>query len=729
VVANFPININPLSELLEKRHLTASEGTLMGLVITSPEGSYNDLGYTPYRPGIKHLEKLPYFDLAGAPIIDPKLGREFVRYRIERPEGWVAPANPDLDFNGKPKKPPKYLSPKGSSIFVYVPRTDAFPWEQIAADPTVPVMITEGEFKSYAVCKAGFPCLGLQGVQCFGKNADPFPAPFDQFEHLKRHYYIVFDADKESTEDEPLKREVHQAATRLATKLGIAGATIEMLRIARTDTFKKAREKDLDCKMGVDDFLEAGGTLDELMATHAPIAECEDMIALRSKYVFYTGTKPHIINVFNGNHYLCSSFVKELEAPRVRMNTRKNGTLEKIKVAQEFIDSRDRPEVDTKVFWPSEPPGYDAEARTYNEWTGFGTEPLIVEADEDKAFYNLVVGEFKKFIKGLFEEHDEYHLKWAGHMIQCPGEKTSIAMLIASVHNGIGKSLLGEIYRGVIGERHSVALEMDRTVAKFNILLGKKLFLQMDEADGRFSGNESKIKDLISSDKFPVEPKGIDTYMVDNFVRVLMTSNSSAPIRLDAENRRFFVAGPTMTSRYAKETWQPWVNSIAKLLKSPKGLRAIHLFLSKIDLSGWDPMARVLVTPQMEEMVNASRTKSSTVMDSIYEAFLQDDDGILFVTGEIRAKDAKLWTDVIERVRIEGGATMLYDGSYQGKKVKGTILDRDGKLPSKQNTQKKWILDSGSGFTGEHAFKAGVKTSHIYDACRDNALPDRSKKY
>lgn len=705
----------------------------MGLAITSPDGANGDLGYTPYRPGIKHLEKLPYFGLDGAPLIDPKLGREFVRYRIERPEGYVPPANPELDFNGKPKKPPKYLSPKGSSIFVYVPRTDLFPWEQIAADPTVDVMITEGEFKSYAVCKAGFPCLGLQGVQCFGKNADPFPAPFDQFEHLKRHYYIVFDADRESTEDEPLKREVHQAATRLATKLGIAGATIEMLRIARTDTFKKARQADIDCKMGVDDFLEAGGTLDELMATHAPIAECEDMIALRSKYVFYTGTKPHIINVANGNHYLCSSFVKELEAPRIRMNTRKNGTLEKVKVAQEFIDSRDRPEVDTKVFWPSQPSGYDAEERTYNEWTGFGTEPMVVEADEDKEFYNLVTGEFKKFIKGLFEDYDEYHLKWAGHMVQCPGEKTSIAMLIASVHNGIGKSLLGEIYRGVIGERHSVALEMDRTVAKFNALLGKKLFLQMDEADGRFSGNESKIKDLITADKYPVEPKGIDTYMVDNFVRVLMTSNSSAPIRLDAENRRFFVAGPTMTSVYARDTWQPWVNSVAKLFKSPKGLRAIHLFLSKIDLTGWDPMARVLVTPQMERMVTASSTKAATIIESLREAFDQDDDGLWLITTETRDKDAKLWIDFTEVVNIGGGYNFKYEGYHQGKKLRGTILDRDGKLPRKQNSQKRWVLEAGSGFSGEQAFKIGVKTRIAYDRCRDNALPDkntdRSLKY
>jgi hypothetical protein len=722
---SFPTNINPLSALLERRHLTAAEGALMGLEISRPEAAERDLKFF-FRGPVKHLEKLPYHDLDGAPLIDPKLGSPFVRYRIERPEGYQPPINPDIGANGKPVKSAKYLSPKGSSIFVYAPRVDGFNWPIIAADTHIPIIITEGEFKAYAVCKTGNPCLGLMGVQCFGKTSDPFPAPFDQFEHLKREYYIVFDADKESDRTNTLKVEVAQAAIRLGTKLGMAGGQVYMLHIAASETFRKAREKDPDCKMGIDDYLEAGGTIDALIADATLAESCQDMVQLRAKYAFYTGTKPHIINVLNGYYYTCSSFIKELEVNRIRLVPIKGG-FKSISVADEFMKSRDRPEVDKKVFWPDEAPGYDAEGRTFNEWTGFGTEPMAILTEEDRSFYNAVVGDFKKLVKGIFEEYDEYHYQWAGHMIQRPGEKTSIAMLVASVHNGIGKSLLGEIYRGVIGIAHSVALEMDRTVAQFNKQLGAKILLQIDEADGRFDGNESKLKDLITSDTTPIELKGIDIYMVDNFVRLFLTSNSSAPIRLDAENRRFFVCGPTMTSVYAKETWQPWVNSVAKRLKSTAGLRAIHLFLSKVDLSGWDPMARVLETPQMLNMVGASRSKNNTVLDGMYEDFQESPTGLWLITPALKGQAVKLLSDLVDLVKIGGGNTMAYDGTYKGTKLRGTILDRDRKLPRKKNSQSAFILDSCSGFSSDDAFKASVDANRSYQAWKDTALPGSTK--
>lgn len=718
---SFPTNINPLSTLLERRHLTAAEGALMGLVITNVKDSSGDLGYVPGGQ-IKHLEKLPYHDLDGAPIIDPKLNIPFVRYRIERPEGYIPPVSRDLGSDGKPVKPAKYLSPKASSLFVYVPRVDGFNWTNIAANVTVPVIITEGEFKSYSVCKTGNPCLGLMGVQCFGKTPDPFPAPFDQFEHLKREYYIVFDADKEADYENTLKKEVAQAALRLGTKLTLAGGEVFLLHIARTETFRKGREKDPDAKMGIDDFLDAGGTMEEIMSTATAAVSCQDMAELRAKYAYYTGQSPHIINVLNGNIYKVSVFVNELEAPRIRLVPTKSG-FKKVSVAEEFKEARDRPEVDRKVFWPNEPSGYDAEGRTYNEWTGFSAVPWSGNREE----YNEMVAVWQKFIGGLFPNYGDYFQKWLAHMVQCPGEKTNIAVILASVHNGVGKSLLGEIIRGIVGPTHSIALELDRSMAKFNAQLGKKLFLQMDEADGRFSGHESKLKDLVSADTMVIEPKGFDAYTVDNFLRIFLTSNSSAPIRLDAENRRFFVCGPTMTSVYAKTEWQPWVDSIAKRMKSSRWLQMLHWYLSKVDLTGWDPTARVIVTPQMEEMVEASRSKATTVMDGLWEVFQGDEDGVWLITSETRGKDNKLFADLIEKVRIEGGSTLLYDGFYKGVRFKGTILDREGKLPRKQNTQQKWVLEAGSGFSSEAAWKAGVKATVAYTAWKDNALPGSAK--
>jgi len=717
-VSDFP-SLNPIAPILEKRKLTAAEGLLMGLAIVAPKNSDSDLGYIPGGP-IKHLERLPYHDLSGAPIIDPKLNIPFVRYRIERPDGYRAPVVVD-----KASKPAKYLSPKGSSTFVYVPRVDNMPWVDIAANVGFPVIITEGEFKAYAVCKTGNPCLGLTGVQSFGRNQDPFPFPLDQFEHLKREYYIVFDADKESDFEKTLKTEVEQAALRLGTKLSLAGGNVFLLHIARTETFRKGREKDKECKMGVDDFLEAGGTMDELMSTMTSAVQCQDMSELRSQYAYYTGQGPHVIDTRTGNIYKATTFMRELEVNRIRKVEKKGGGVSLIYVAKEFIESRDRPEVDRKVFWPSALPGYDAEERIYNEWRGFAVQPC---AGEDKAAYNAVVGVWQKFIGGLFGEHSWYFEKWLAHMLQRPGEKTSIAVILASVHTGVGKTLLGEIIRGIVGQDHSVAIELDRSMKQFNSLLGKRVFLQMDEADGRFSGHESKLDDLVTSDTLVIEPKGFDGYVIDNFARIFLTSNSMAPIRIKRENRRMFICGPTMTAEYAKNEWQPWVGGVVKpMLKSRDGAAMLAWHLSKVDLTGWDPTARVLVTPQMEEMIEASQSKSTNVVEGLWETFVEDEKGVWLVTSDLRRKDSIMWANLIEKVRVHGGAVMMYEGKRGGVKLKGTLLDREGKLPRKQNAEFKWTLANGSGLSSEDAFGAATRANVAFTAWRDSVLPPSAK--
>jgi hypothetical protein len=129
----------------------------------------------------------------------------------------------------------------------------------------------------------------------------------------------------------------------------------------------------------------------------------------------------------------------------------------------------------------------------------------------------------------------------------------------------------------------------------------------------------------------------------------------------------------------------------------------------------------------MEDMVEASRSKATTVIDGLWEVFQGDEDGVWLITSETRGKDNKLFADLIEKVRIEGGSTLGYDGFYKSVRFKGTILDREGKLPRKLNTQQKWVLEAGSKFTSEAAWKAGVKATVAYTAWKDNALPGSAK--
>ena len=101
---------------------------------------------------------IPYFDRAGAPILFERDGEHipFVRIRY-----LAEPAVRGF----KKLKPQRYAQLKGSGVHAYFPRIRD--WQEIAANPDVPVVIVEGELKALKACIEGVPTIGLGGVDNF----------------------------------------------------------------------------------------------------------------------------------------------------------------------------------------------------------------------------------------------------------------------------------------------------------------------------------------------------------------------------------------------------------------------------------------------------------------------------------------------------------------------------------------------------------------------------------
>ena len=118
----------------------------------------------------------------------------------------VKPDNP----RWQDRHPVKYESPRGRSNEIY------FPPNSIAAlaDPTVPLIVTEGEKKSLAADQAGYPCIGLVGV--YGWKLPRSEQLHPSMAHIAwqgRDVYIVFDSDRETNPD------IRDAERRLALQL------------------------------------------------------------------------------------------------------------------------------------------------------------------------------------------------------------------------------------------------------------------------------------------------------------------------------------------------------------------------------------------------------------------------------------------------------------------------------------------------------------------------------
>ncbi|MDT5134342.1 MAG: hypothetical protein QOE41_3653, partial [Mycobacterium sp.] len=145
----------------------------------------------------------------------------------------------------------KYETPSKARMAVDVPpRVRAH-----LGNPARPLWITEGIRKADAAVSAGLACLALLGVWNWrGRNdfATAVAHAIWEFIALKnRLVYICFDSDV------MIKQSVHEAVTRLGAFLTHRGATVVFVYLPTPD----------GRKIGLDDYLAAGGTIPDLVHT------------------------------------------------------------------------------------------------------------------------------------------------------------------------------------------------------------------------------------------------------------------------------------------------------------------------------------------------------------------------------------------------------------------------------------------------------------------------------
>jgi Domain of unknown function (DUF3854) len=145
----------------------------------------------------------------------------------------------------------KYEIPAGLRMALDVPPTC---WADLG-NPSVPLFVTEGIRKDDAAASIGLCCVALLGVWNFrGSNASGGTTALADWESIAlkdRVVYIVFDSDVMT------KTSVHQALARLKAFLESRHAHVRLIYLPAAPT---------GAKVGLDDFLAAKHTRDELLA-------------------------------------------------------------------------------------------------------------------------------------------------------------------------------------------------------------------------------------------------------------------------------------------------------------------------------------------------------------------------------------------------------------------------------------------------------------------------------
>jgi putative DNA primase/helicase len=150
-------------------------------------------------------------------------------FPFRRPDGTldgfsrVKPDKPRLSQDGRPCK---YEQPKGASARAYLP-PDVIP---VLLDPSIVLLLTEGEKKAAAATQAGWPCIGLTGICNWSRPRERVGGrpvgDRDLIDDLRavvwkgRTVAIVFDTDPEHNPD------VAREAAELARVLETYGANV-----------------------------------------------------------------------------------------------------------------------------------------------------------------------------------------------------------------------------------------------------------------------------------------------------------------------------------------------------------------------------------------------------------------------------------------------------------------------------------------------------------------------
>lgn len=159
-----------------------------------------------------------------------------------------------------------------------------------------------------------------------------------------------------------------------------------------------------------------------------------------------------------------------------------------------------------------------------------------------KAYVELI----KEVICGNFSEKDKdkllkYILYWMADAVKNPTKRTGTAIALKS-GQGTGKSTFVGLFGELFGNYYTHMTDSTRLAQNFNWHMKDNLLLYSDEAF--FAGDKKQaglMKGLITESTRMLESKYVNAIIVNNFTRLILSSNEEWIIPSDIDDRRWMV--------------------------------------------------------------------------------------------------------------------------------------------------------------------------------------------
>ena len=206
-----------------------------------------------------------------------------------------------------------------------------------------------------------------------------------------------------------------------------------------------------------------------------------------------------------------------------------------ISFANAWLRHPDRQQYQGVEFYP-DPQNRPGARGRLNLWRGFAYAPCA-KVRGYKTFADHLMNNVCGGVQALYD----WVFAFFAQMVQRPRERIGVALVLRG-GMGSGKTVVGE-HIGALFPSHYFLVDDPRYVTgQFNAHMASCLLLQADEAVwAGDKGAEGRLKGLVTSPVQQIEAKGVDPIRLDNYVRLIMTSNESWVVPAGRDERRFCV--------------------------------------------------------------------------------------------------------------------------------------------------------------------------------------------
>lgn len=235
---------------------------------------------------------------------------------------------------------------------------------------------------------------------------------------------------------------------------------------------------------------------------------------------------------------------------------------------------------------------------------------------------------FLEYLIRLIPDDAERHIfvQWIAHTFQRPNERPSWHILLTS-DVGTGKGFLIESILHPLLHHTSVVNSFQKVLGQFSTVLEDNLLVLLDDPAAGSDDTQTKLKSMLSEERAYTERKGLQGGMTNTYTRFILASNDSRPLRLDANERRWWSPAP-LVHRFNKEETQSFIKELADWLAQDGSLDKVYNWFMDYSLDGFNPKY-IAQSANLLQMIGLS--------ENIYTKFLKEwtIDNKVFTTKDV----------------------------------------------------------------------------------------------